>query len=57
MEDNEGSHMENDREVAATRGDILDLEDRLTKKWRDMQTELLKAFYSFAESNQKRLSE
>jgi hypothetical protein len=38
-------------------GKLGALEDRLTENWRDMQTELLKAFYSFAESNQKRLTE
>ena len=36
--------------------DMQGLEDRLTEKWRDMQTELLKAFYSFAETNQNRLT-
>ena len=30
--------------------------DELTEKFRDMQTEMLKAFYAFAETNQARLT-
>jgi hypothetical protein len=33
---------------------LIALKERLTEKWRDMQTELLKAFYGVIESNQKR---
>jgi hypothetical protein len=32
-------------------------EDRVVEKMRDMQTEMLKAFYSLIESNQKRFAE
>ena len=31
--------------------------DELTETFRDIQTELLKAFYAFAETNQNRLTE
>ena len=31
------------------------MEDRLVETFRDAQTELLKAFYSFTSSNQQRL--
>lgn len=33
------------------------MEDRLIKALRDSRTELLKAFYSFAESNRERVSQ
>lgn len=46
--------MENDRNAVATKGDIEEvraamkaMEDRLVETFRDAQTELLKAFYSF----------
>jgi uncharacterized protein (DUF342 family) len=45
------------------RTDMASLEERLlqkmddqTEKFRDMQTEMLKAFYAFAETNQARLT-
>ncbi len=56
--------MENDRNAAATKGDIEDvrdamkaMEDRLVETFRDAQTELLKAFYSFGESNRQRVAQ
>ena len=33
------------------------MEDRLIEAFRDLQTELLKAFYSFTESNRQRVSQ
>jgi hypothetical protein len=39
------------------KGDLNALEERLTEKWRDMQTELIRAFYGFADGNHKRVSE
>ena len=33
------------------------MEDRLIEAFRDSQTELLKAFYSFTESNRQRVSQ
>lgn len=38
-----------------TRADLQTLRDELIEVIRDTETKLLKAFYSFAESNQKRL--
>jgi hypothetical protein len=35
-------------DVIALKGDMVALEERLTEAFRDVQTELLKAFYSFA---------
>lgn len=56
--------MENDRNAVATKGDIEDvraamkaMEDRLVETFRDAQTELLKAFYSFGESNRQRVAQ
>jgi hypothetical protein len=53
--------MENDRNTPATKGDLEDLEarivDRLTEAIRDAQTEVLKAFYGFAESNRQRVTQ
>jgi hypothetical protein len=47
----------------ATKAELIALEERLHQKiddlienFRDMQTEMLKAFYSFAETNQARLT-
>ena len=39
------------------KGDLTALEERLTETYRDMQTELLKAFYAVAETHQKRLTD
>lgn len=51
--------MADDRNTPATKGDIQDglaaLEERLTETIRDAQTELLKAFYGYADSNRKRV--
>jgi Mg2+ and Co2+ transporter CorA len=53
--------MEDDRNAPATKGDLADQEtrivDRLTEAIRDAQTEVLKAFYGFAESNRQRLTQ
>jgi Mg2+ and Co2+ transporter CorA len=53
--------MEDDRNAPATKGDLADQEtrivDRLTEAIRDAQTEVLKAFYGFAESNRQRLAQ
>jgi hypothetical protein len=60
--------MENDRNAPSTKGDIEDvraemtaMERRviggLTETMREIRTEMLKAFYAFAESNLKRLAE
>jgi hypothetical protein len=53
--------MENDRNAPATKGDVQDLraemkamEDRLVEAFRDGQTELLKAFYHYAQTNDER---
>jgi division protein CdvB (Snf7/Vps24/ESCRT-III family) len=52
--------MDNGHE-AATKQDVVDAvkasEERVVETMRDIQTEMLKAFYSFAETNQKRLTE
>lgn len=48
--------MENGQEPA-TKADLNDLRDELIEVMRDTETKLLRAFYNFAESNQKRLSE
>jgi len=45
------------QEVAILRSEMSHQFDDLKGTFRDSQTELLKAFYSFAESNQKRLAE
>ena len=57
--------MENDRNVPLTRGDLEDalgaqqnrIVDSLTEWVGDAQTEILKAFYSFAESNRQRVTQ
>jgi predicted nucleic acid-binding Zn-ribbon protein len=63
--------MEIDRNAPATKGDVADLSERLEmlrtevqhgyddlrEAIRDSQTEMLKAFYSFAQSNSKRFAE
>jgi hypothetical protein len=53
--------MDNDRNAPATKGDLTDsihgLEARVTEAIHDSETRLLKAFYMFAETNQKRLAE
>ena len=50
--------MENGHEPASKQ-DVIDAikssEDRVVETMRDIQTEILKAFYSFAESNRQRL--
>ena len=48
--------MENGQKPA-TKADLNDLRDELIEVIRDTETKLLRAFYNFAESNQKRLSE
>jgi hypothetical protein len=39
----------------ATRQDLLQLEDRLTEKMRDMQTEMLRAFHNWARPSEIKL--
>src|ERR1035437_9820620 len=39
------------------KADMQAMEDRLIEAFRDSQTELLKAFYSFTESNRQRVSQ
>jgi uncharacterized lipoprotein YddW (UPF0748 family) len=53
--------MDNDRNAPATKGDVQDLRaemkamgDRLAAAFRDGQTELLKAFYNYAQTNDER---
>jgi hypothetical protein len=46
-----------ERLTSNTKADLSALEERLTETFRDMQTELLKAIYAIAETNQKRLTE
>jgi hypothetical protein len=59
--------MDDDRNAPATKGDVQDvrlelgadmkaMEDRLVEAFRDGQTELLKAFYSYAQSNDERVA-
>jgi hypothetical protein len=59
--------MDNDRNAPATKGDVQDvklelgaemkaMEDRLVEAFRDGQTELLKAFYNYAQSNDERVA-
>jgi hypothetical protein len=51
--------MENGHEPA-TKQDVIDAvrgsEERVVETMRDIQTEILKAFYSFAESNRQRVA-
>jgi hypothetical protein len=53
--------MDNNRNAPATKGDLTDavngLEERVMEAIHDIETRLLKAFYTFAETNQKRLAE
>ena len=49
--------MADERNSPATKGDLLDLEERLTESVRDIQTELLKAFYGFTQTVQARFQE
>ena len=57
-----------DPNAPATKGDLINLkdvltgnmqqlEDRLTETMRDVQTEMLKAFYSYAQGNDLRLKQ
>jgi hypothetical protein len=49
--------MADERSAPATKGDLIDLEERLTESMRDIQTELLKAFYGFTQTVQARFQE
>jgi len=60
--------MDDSRNTPATKGDIEDLraelqaemkamEERIVEAFRDAQTEVLKAFYSFASSNDQRVAQ
>ena len=44
-------------DIADLRAEMKAMEDRLIEAFRDAQTELLKAFYSFTGSNHQRLSQ
>jgi phage shock protein A len=45
------------QDLAEVRTEMKAMEDRLIEAFRDSQTELLKAFYSFTESNRQRVSQ
>ena len=45
------------QDIAEVRTEMKAMEDRLIQAFRDSQTELLKAFYSFTESNRQRVSQ
>ena len=45
------------QDIAEVRIEMKAMEDRLIEAFRDSQTELLKAFYSFTESNRQRVSQ
>ena len=45
------------QDIAMVRSEMQHTHDDLKEAMRDMQTELLKAFYSFAESDQARLTQ
>ena len=44
-------------DIAEIRTEMRAMEDRLIEAFRDSQTELLKAFYSFTESNRQRVAQ
>jgi hypothetical protein len=46
-----------DRLKSEIRTEMKSMEDRMVETFRDVQTELLKAFYSFTESNQQRVTQ
>ena len=45
------------RDISELRSEMKDMEDRLVEAFRDGQTELLKAFYSFAQSADAKFKE
>ena len=45
------------QDIAELRAEMKAMEDRLVEAYRDSQTELLKAFYSFTESNRHRVAQ
>ena len=45
------------QDIGEVRTEMKAMEDRLIEAFRDSQTELLKAFYSFTESNRQRVSQ
>jgi hypothetical protein len=45
------------QDLAEVRTEMKAMEDRLIEAFRDSQTELLKAFYSFTESNRQRVGQ
>ena len=45
------------QDIAEVRTEMKAMEDRLIGAFRDSQSELLKAFYSFTESNRQRVSQ
>jgi hypothetical protein len=46
-----------DRNAASTKGDLADLETRLTEAIRDSQTEVLRAIYGYTETIQTHLKD
>src|SRR4051794_14480776 len=46
-----------ERLTTARKAELSALEERLTETFRDMQTELLKAFYAIAETHHKRITD
>ena len=46
-----------DRNAASTKGDLADLETRLTETIRDNQTEILRAIYGYTETIQTHLKD
>ena len=45
------------QDIAEVRTEMKAMEDRLIEAFRDSQTELLKAFYGFTESNRQRVAQ
>jgi hypothetical protein len=45
------------RDAPATKGDIVDSEDRVMERLRDIETKLLNAFYGYAKTNDGRVLE
>ena len=57
MDDLNAPATKGDLQKFATRDDLQQLEERLVETMRDVQTELLKAFYSFAKSTEAKLQD
>ena len=57
IEPNTGEEEMDDPNAPATKRDLVQLEERLLEGMRDIQTEMLKAFYSYAQSADLRMRE